>query len=227
MATLRLKAEKKGRLRFLSHLETVKMVERSLKRAGVALTFSKGFNPHANISFAAPLPVGTASACELVDIEVEAGCDVKALLEEQARYFPQEFRILSARVLDKPVSLMKQVGRSDYRIWPGDEVSEEEVRKQIEAFLGLTEYLVERKTKKGRRQQVDIRGKVHLMRWEPQEQVLELSVDTGSHSNLKPLVVVREVLGWAPEKVLILRTALYRVKEGVVEPIYETDDLSV
>lgn len=227
MPTLRMKAKKTGRLRFLSHLETVKMLERSLKRAGVPLTFSQGFNPHANISFAAPLPVGTASQYEVVDVDVEPSADPAALLAVQGEYFPQGFCLLGAMLLDNPKALMKQVGASDYRISYADPVDPEAVREAVSDFLEKTEYMVERFTKKRRRQQVDIRSKVRALEWDSASAILFMRLDTGSHSNLKPLVLLEQILDWQPEKVMVERTALYRISDGEEVLLYDDDVASV
>lgn len=225
MSILRMKAEKIGRLRFLSHLESQKMVERSLRRAGVPLKFSQGFNPHPNISFAAPLPVGTTSQYELIDVEVLESFDLEKLLAKERDCFPEGFKILAAVVLEKPVPLMKQVAMSDYLIWPGDEVDAETAKVQIKTFMERDAYMVERRTKKGKRKQVDIRSQVREFIWNENEQAVFLKVDTGSQSNLKPLVIIREIFGWAEEKVLIKRTKLYKIVEGEYIEFYEEDNI--
>ncbi len=225
MSILRIKAEKIGRLRFLSHLESSKMLERSLRRARVPLKFSQGFNPHPNISFAAPLPVGTTSGYELIDVEIMGPFDVAQLVADQRKIFPEGFNILNADMLEKPVPLMKQVVMSDYLIWPDSEEDIEVTKEQIKTFMDQTTYMVERRTKKGKRKQVDIRNQVHDFKWVEEEQAVFLKVDTGSVSNLKPMVIIRELFGWAEEKVLIRRTKLYKLAEGECVEFYETNNI--
>ncbi|MCL2504378.1 MAG: TIGR03936 family radical SAM-associated protein [Coriobacteriia bacterium] len=65
---LRICYEKSGRLRWLSHLETVRAVERIIRRAGLRFALTKGFNPHIKVAFGPALPVGTASLCEYMDV---------------------------------------------------------------------------------------------------------------------------------------------------------------
>jgi len=54
-------------LKFLSHLDMMRLWERALRRAGIPLEYSQGFSPHPRISIAAPLPVGVTSEAELMD----------------------------------------------------------------------------------------------------------------------------------------------------------------
>ena len=67
----RLEFSKTGDIRFISHLDTMSLFERALKRAKVPLWYSEGFNPHPKLNFALPLSVGTESLRELCDVSVE------------------------------------------------------------------------------------------------------------------------------------------------------------
>ena len=51
----RLVFSKEGRLRFVGHLDLLRVFHRALNRAGIELVFSQGFNPHPQISFSQPL----------------------------------------------------------------------------------------------------------------------------------------------------------------------------
>ncbi len=66
---LRLRFSKTGDMRFLGHLELVKSVTRAIKRAGIPLKYTQGFHPLPKVSFSPPLPVGTESLEEYMDIE--------------------------------------------------------------------------------------------------------------------------------------------------------------
>ena len=70
--------EKKGNAIWISHLDLMRVFQRSFKRAGLPLTHSGGFNPRASVSIALPLSVGVESDCELLDFELdgyEASCE--------------------------------------------------------------------------------------------------------------------------------------------------------
>ena len=63
--------EKNGMAVYISHLDLMRLFQRSFKRAGLALTHTKGFNPRPSVSIALPLSLGVASCCELLDFELE------------------------------------------------------------------------------------------------------------------------------------------------------------
>ena len=68
MHRLRLKFGRGDKLKFLSHLDLMRLWERSLRRAGMPPSYSEGFSPHPKISLAAPLPVGVTSQAEIMDV---------------------------------------------------------------------------------------------------------------------------------------------------------------
>lgn len=53
-----------GRLAYLSHQETMTMLQRALLRAGIPIAFSGGFNPRPRLSIPLPRSVGTQSVAE-------------------------------------------------------------------------------------------------------------------------------------------------------------------
>ena len=67
----RLLFEKTGNAIWISHLDLMRVFQRSFKRAGLPLTHSRGFNPRPSVSIALPLSVGVESACELLDFDLD------------------------------------------------------------------------------------------------------------------------------------------------------------
>ncbi len=67
---LRFKFTRTGPSRWISHLETVKLLERSLRRAEMPLAFSRGFHPHPKISYGPALPVGFETSGDYFDVQL-------------------------------------------------------------------------------------------------------------------------------------------------------------
>jgi radical SAM-linked protein len=70
--------EKTGNAVWISHLDLMRVFQRSFKRAGLPLTHTQGFNPRPSVSIALPLSVGVESVCELLDFDldgVQVSCD--------------------------------------------------------------------------------------------------------------------------------------------------------
>lgn len=67
----RLLFEKTGNAIWISHLDLMRVFQRSFKRAGLPLTHTRGFNPRPSVSIALPLSVGIESHCELLDFDLD------------------------------------------------------------------------------------------------------------------------------------------------------------
>src|SRR6478735_2079651 len=82
---LRVRYAKRGRLRFTSHRDFGRALERAVRRAGLPIAYSSGFNPHPRISYANASPTGAASEAEYLEIGVLQKCapdDVRRRLDE-------------------------------------------------------------------------------------------------------------------------------------------------
>lgn len=214
MTYLRLKINKINNLRFLSHLEMQKLLERSLRRIAVPMKYSEGFNPHTNISFAAPLPVGIASVYEIVDVEILEEIDIDELLNNQQKYLPKDFSILGAKIIFDKSSLMSDVVLSDYEITIYGMEDLAELNKNIMTFLEKDEVIIEKSSKKGKIYEINIREQVKSLRLTDDNKKVIVRLDTGSDSNLKPMVLMKKLVDIGEEKILIVRTKLYKGKEG-------------
>jgi len=93
---LRVVFQKTGDLRFLSHLELAKAFGRALRRAGVPVAYSCGYNPQPKLAFALALPVGVEGWQELADIELRAPMMPEALVGRVNRHLAPELHLLRA-----------------------------------------------------------------------------------------------------------------------------------
>ena len=67
---LRIKFSKAGSMKFISHLDLMRYVQKALRRAGIDVAYSKGYSPHQLLSFAAPLGLGDTSEGDYLDLQV-------------------------------------------------------------------------------------------------------------------------------------------------------------
>ena len=72
MITVRISFEKKNEASYISLLDMQRVMQRVLKRSGLPVWHTLGFNPHIYMTFACPLSLGQESACECVDVKTEA-----------------------------------------------------------------------------------------------------------------------------------------------------------
>lgn len=93
---LRLRFEKTGNGIWISHLDLMRVFQRAFRRAGLSLKHTQGFNPHAFVSIALPLPVGMMSRCELLEFALEAPAPLPALPARLNAVLPAGIRCLEA-----------------------------------------------------------------------------------------------------------------------------------
>ncbi|MBX3475698.1 MAG: TIGR03936 family radical SAM-associated protein [Planctomycetes bacterium] len=97
----RVRFEKRDALRFISHHDLMRVFELALRRSGLKVAFTQGFNPHPRLSFALALPLGVESFDELVDIDLEHGAqplDPAQLVQVLGLQMPSGLVLLDARI---------------------------------------------------------------------------------------------------------------------------------
>ena len=85
---------KEGDAIWMSHLDLMRVLQRSFRRAGLLLAHSQGYTPHPELSLALPLSVGVSSECEIMDFKLAEGQDEAGLCARLNRTLPAGVRIL-------------------------------------------------------------------------------------------------------------------------------------
>jgi radical SAM-linked protein len=151
---LRIRYARWGPLRFSSHRDFQRALERALRRARVPMAYSAGFSPHPRISYANAAPTGAASEAEFVEIAVVRRCDPAALREALDAALPPGLDILEVVEARTP-DLVGRLQASRWRIeLPG--VQPGELQAGWQALLARAELPVQRLMKQGMRT-LDIR----------------------------------------------------------------------
>lgn len=151
---LRLRYAKRGKLRFASHRDIARTFERALRRAGVPMAYSQGFNPRPRVSWVGAAPTGTASEAEYVELAVVTPLDPKLLVNELDAALPPGIDVLEA-VIATPGSLAERIDGSQWRIELAG-VTEDQLRPAVAALLAADAVEVDRMTKNGMRR-MDVR----------------------------------------------------------------------
>lgn len=184
---LRIKFAKRGRLRFSSHRDFQRSLERALRRAHIPMAYSAGFTKHPKISFAGAAPTGAASEAEFVDISVVQRCDPDTVAAALNEALPDGFVVLEVVEAAAGVALADRLEASEWLVrLPGTPV--EEVARAVEAFLASAEAPIEKVTKSGRRE-IDARAAVVT---------LELTTDSSewsvSETSAEPCAILHLVV---------------------------------
>ena len=91
---------KLDRLRFVSHLDLQRYMQRALNRSGLPVAFSQGFNPHPVMSFASALAMGWESEYEVLDIKFTKHVPEREALARMRGALPEEMPVYSVRYVD-------------------------------------------------------------------------------------------------------------------------------
>jgi len=140
----RLHYRRDEKLRFISHLDILRMFERSLRRARVPVVFSEGYNPHPKMSFGPSLATGMTSDAEYVDFQFYDQKNPIDFIKRLSPQLPGGCEIIDVSVCEnKPEALNKVINRAEYFI----QLKQNSVQDRIKQVLEQKELLVERKKK--------------------------------------------------------------------------------
>ncbi len=147
-------------MRFASHRDIARAVERGVRKAGLPVAHSAGFSPHPKISYAGGAPTGTASEAEYLEIALTGECAVPDVRDRLNAALPDGIDVIE--VLEVAGAIGGHGGLrlegSQWRVvLPG--VAPAEAARAVQAFLAAESVMVERSTSKGTRR-LDARAAV-------------------------------------------------------------------
>lgn len=191
---------KTGRLRYISHLDLQRFMQRALRRTGLPVAYSQGFNPHALLSFASALGTGVSSEAELLEVRLSEPVDEQTVLSAMRGALPPEMPAYRVRLVeDRFPSLMSMVYCAEYRITLTG-AGARALCEAVPAYLEREEILAVRKTKSGEKT-VNIRPSTLLLRPEQAngegESALFARLMLTPEDTLKPDVLVGALAGLA------------------------------
>lgn len=138
MQRLRIRFSRGPELKFISHLDNMRLWHRAFNRAGIPLAYSEGFNPHPRMSLAAPLAVGVTSEAELLDILVTRSVSPHFFTSSVGQQLPPGIEILQVYPL-APIlpSLQSQVRFAEYRVELETDKSPADIESALASLLSL------------------------------------------------------------------------------------------
>jgi radical SAM-linked protein len=138
MQRLRIKYRRGGAVKYISHLDIMRLWQRALNRAGIALAYSEGFHPHPKISLAAPLAVGVTSEAELMDITLTRQVSPHFFTAAVNQQLPADFEVLQvAPIGESTPSLQSQVRFAEYKVELETERGQKEIALAVENLLSM------------------------------------------------------------------------------------------
>lgn len=136
MHRLRIKFSRGEPLKYLSHLDLMRLWERALRRAGISPAYSEGFSPHPRISMASPLAVGVTSRAEMMDIFTQSRISPGVFVERIKPQLPDGIEVLEVVPVNPHSPSMQSCLRfAEYILTVHSGMNAEEVEKAIKCLL--------------------------------------------------------------------------------------------
>lgn len=184
MQDVRIRFRKTGRARYISHLDLTRAMARALRRAGLPIWYTEGFNKHPYLTFAAPLSLGFEGERESMDIRLVEEVSMGELTARLNAVLPEGLTVLEAGV---PVHKAGEIAAARYRIEVGDSAA------YLNAFCRREVISVEKRTKKGGTKILDLKPWLKDAVWSPLPDdrcAAELMLPCSSEETINPALIL-------------------------------------
>lgn len=237
LSKYRLKFVKDEAVKFVPHLDTLRLYQRAVRRANIPIKYSQGFNPHQHMSIAQPLSVGMIGKGEYLDLETTEQINIEELIFSINQCLPEGTYVIAARELkDGEKNAMASVEGGSYEIYLDLEMTKEELQNNIDKFLAQENLLIIKQGKskvKGKKKdtvkEVDIKSDIYEMKAIENrngKSGFYTLISTGSAKNLKPDLLVECFCKFldeefSPYKIIYERQELFKIKDGKFISLFE------
>jgi len=143
-----------GDMKYISHLDTIRFIERLFRKTGIKVKHSEGFHPRAKLSFGNPVSLGDETYNELMDAEIISDLSNEELIEILNLNSPKGFNFKKMYDVPKKSGIANDFDILIYEI----EGSEEEIAS-LEELLNRDE-IIEIREKRGKTQKRDLKAKI-------------------------------------------------------------------
>lgn len=225
LSELRIKFVRSEDVKYISHLDIMKVFERAVRRADIKITYSKGFNPHPHIVFGLPMGVGLSSFSEFADIFLDESLSPEIFIEKINCNLPDGFRVTEAKLKTAKGNVMNQIEAAAYEVTISNGHGNQDVfmKDKLQEFLSKDLIMFLKENKSGKRY-IDI--KPLIMEIDVKSignddiYVFQMMLKAGQNGNVKPEQVIEafnECAGLQTRIISTVRTALYTQLCGKLE----------
>ena len=212
--------EKGARLRHIGHLDIQRAMQRALRRSGLPVSYSKGFNPHILLTFASALATGAMGEKEILDVSLDAPVEADAFMTAMNAALPPDMQLSFAKPMeDKHPALMAMVCAADYELTLPDDAAARTLAQALPGFLAQESIMAMRKSKSGMKE-CDIRPLIHHLRMEGHILIARLTLTEAS--TCKPdmlLTALSAFAGIEAPRMLVNRKGLLGESDGQLVPL--------
>lgn len=155
MKTIRIRFEKKGPARFISHLDLSRVMSRAIRRASLNLWYTEGFHTHPYLVFGQPISLGYASACEFMEFRMLDETETNKIQQKLQAQMPPGIQILSCY---EPLSKLSEIRFAAYDLlFTADDPNA--FSQKLMSLLSMDQIPISKKSKRG---ETEIDLKLHI-----------------------------------------------------------------
>ncbi len=181
---------KSGPLKYTSNLDVAKIWERVLRRAGLPLLYSQGFNTRPRIQLASALPLGITSECELLDVSLKQVIGLEGVREQLLNVSPMGLDVYKVESLNiNHPTLQTLVHSTEYRIHFFKPVSD--LQERVDVLLSRDK-IIKRVEGKKRTQVYDLRPLIYSIAQDSTGDLIT-KVAVGDRGNVRPGDIIHEL----------------------------------
>ena len=226
-----IKYTKESHIKFISHLDLMRTIQKIIRRSELPVKYSEGFNPHMSLSIAQPLSVGVYSAGEYLDTILLEEVDEKEVIDRLNEKTASGIKFITAKKIPqvenekKVPQAMALIDACRYTIkilYKNTEKLEEEMSN----LLSQTEWKTIKKSKKGEKE-VDLKTFIfEFKHWiKDNELILNVLIKSGSREHLAADVLSDYIIENTSDAdkdafVDIKREEMYLMKDEKLVPLY-------
>ena len=214
-----LKLSKTGYLKYISHLDMMRLFRRAFKIASIRLDYTQWYNPHPRMSFAQPLPLGYSSSCEMLEFELKNDLLPGEAVRRLNSALPDGISVYGCeRVEEGKKGLAATLTASSYEICiPAGQGLRRDAGALCDDFLCQEKIIAVKKRKKTElTEEIDIKGMIRELSADFVDGKITMytKVDSGGVSNLSPELLISAFVSFSGIEVLreeidVKRTGLY------------------
>ena len=200
MKNVRVWFEKRGAVRYISHLDLMATFQRVFLRAGVPIWQTQGFNKHAYVSIALPLSVGYSSDCEILEFNLDEGMSLEEVPVHMNACMPEGIRVLQCYAIEKPI---KKLADIDWTVtMEYDHGVPEGAVEEIADLLGRESLVIQKKSKKAKKgyTELDLTPMIHTWEMTPAEHAIQVHARLmAQNPGLNPAVIMDTIRAQCPD----------------------------
>ncbi len=226
---------RKPELSYISHLDMMRLMLRALRRSGLPIAYSQGYNPHPRLTLALPLPLGVTASEEYGEVYFSEPVGTELFLEKLRRQLPPDLELTGAFIRKPELpALAAEVSAANYIVFIETYLDQgiffKDLSSALDTLMNKEEILMERRNKKKKATYKNIRPYIYTANLnEGQNKIPELSLllKAGSSGGVSPFFIIEQLQAGSELNIAdqglwkVHRQKIYKGSQENLQPLSE------